>query len=208
MRNALPVRYDPGVQETGGVRHLFRETLIEPSQITVRIDTPAALFEAPDVNPFSTLESDILGEAALVRVAKRLRAPASKHVLSLIIILPVEQITPGLDARIRQAIDRFTTLRIEENDLEAATRRGHGWKGLLLALAGSALLGLIAFAIVTLADLSEAVTRGVVGFVAIVIWVILWTPIETLAFDWIPRAKENAILRRIRSLAIELRPAE
>ncbi len=33
------------------------------SEITVRIDTPAALFDAPDVNPFSDWEGDVLGEA-------------------------------------------------------------------------------------------------------------------------------------------------
>jgi hypothetical protein len=134
--------------------------------IIVRVGTPALLFNAPAVDPFSDLEADVLGQPALVRVAKHLRSRVGRHARRLVIVLPIDEMTPGLDTRIRGAIQRFATMRIQDNDLETVTRRSYGWKGLLLAVPTALAIALL-----------------------------------------VPRAQENAILRKIRAMSIELRAA-
>ncbi len=44
--------------------------------IVIRLDTISQLFNAPDVNPFSDEEVDVLGEPALLRAVRRRIASA------------------------------------------------------------------------------------------------------------------------------------
>ena len=44
------------------------------SDIVIRLDTIDQLFNAPDINPFSGEEVDVLGEPALLRAVRRLQA--------------------------------------------------------------------------------------------------------------------------------------
>ena len=44
------------------------------NDIVIRLDTIDQLFNAPDLNPFSGEEVDVLGEPAMMRVVRRLQA--------------------------------------------------------------------------------------------------------------------------------------
>ena len=71
-----------------------------PTQdIIIRLDTIDQLFNAPDINPFSEEEVDVLGEPALLRAIRRLLAHRVKNWegMRLILELPADQITPGLE---------------------------------------------------------------------------------------------------------------
>lgn len=51
-----------------------------PTQdIIIRLDTIDQLFNAPDINPFSEEEVDVLGEPALLRAVRRLLAHRVKN---------------------------------------------------------------------------------------------------------------------------------
>ena len=63
----------------------------------MRLDTIDQLFNAPDLNPFSGEEVDVLGEPAMMRVVRRLQARRVRNWegVKLILELPSDQITPG-----------------------------------------------------------------------------------------------------------------
>ena len=68
------------------------------NDIVIRLDTIDELFNAPDINPFSDEEVDVLGEPAMMRVVRRLQARRVRNWegVRLIIALPPDQITPEL----------------------------------------------------------------------------------------------------------------
>lgn len=64
--------------------------------IVIRLDTIDQLFNAPDINPFSDEEVDVLGEPALLRAVRRSQAHRVRNWegVKLILDLPSDQITP------------------------------------------------------------------------------------------------------------------
>ena len=87
--------------------------------IVVRLDSIDQLFNAPDINPFSDEEVDVLGEPALLRAVRRLQAHRIRHWegVKLILELPPNQITPDLEARTQEALSRYCAAKIEDNHL-------------------------------------------------------------------------------------------
>ena len=66
-------------------------------EMSIRINSIDQLFNAPDLNPFSDKEIDVMGEPALMRVVKRKLTHGMRNwkETRLIIKLPADQITPG-----------------------------------------------------------------------------------------------------------------
>ena len=87
--------------------------------VVLKLTTIDELFNAPDVNPFSGNEIDVLGEAALMRAARRMltRRVRHWHEARLVIQLPPDQITPDLQTQTQAAIHRYCAAKIEDNRL-------------------------------------------------------------------------------------------
>ena len=45
-----------------------------------------------------------------------------------------------------------------------------------------------------LSDLPRDVYSLLYGFIALVMWVLVWNPIDILAFEWVPYARANQVL--------------
>jgi hypothetical protein len=179
-------------------------------EIVIRVDTISQLFNAPDVNPFSDKDADVLGEAALVRAVRRLlgRRVRNWENVQLTIVLPPDQITPDLQQQTVEAIRRYTTAKIEDNDLTIRLSRLRGAIGLaIVTLITLAALALAYFLVSgPLANANSVVQGLVVASATVFAWVIMWDPLEKLLFDWVGPSLENRILRKIREMKVVIEP--
>ena len=178
--------------------------------IVIRLDTIDELFNAPDINPFSDEEVDVLGEPAMMRVVRRLQARRVRNWegVRLIIALPPDQITPELGARTEQAIRRYSNAKIEDNKLQIRLSRMRSLIGLAMVTALSILIIGVAYLLFNsvFADASDTVRGIVAASISVFVWVVLWDPMEQLLFDWVQPRIENNILRKLQGIDILIRP--
>jgi hypothetical protein len=178
--------------------------------IVIRIDSIDRLFSAPDINPFSDQDADVLGEAALIHIVRQLMARRLRNwdKVQLTIELPADQVTPSLQQQTCAAIQRFSRAKIEDNRLSIHLSRVRGAIG--LAIVTLVVMGVIGLAYLLLisvfADADDTVRSLVVAATSFFAWVTIWTPLERLLFDWVDPALENRILQRISALAIVIVP--
>jgi hypothetical protein len=178
--------------------------------IVIRLDSIDQLFNAPDMNPFSEEEVDVLGEPALLRAVRRL---LSHHIrnwegMQLVLELPADQITPGLEQQTEQALRRYSAAKIEDNHLTIRLGRNRSLIGLgMVTVISIVVIGLAYLLFSTIwAGAADGVKTLVAASISVFVWVILWDPMEKLLFDWVAPHMENTILRRIPTLDIVIRP--
>jgi hypothetical protein len=178
--------------------------------IIIRLDTIGQLFNAPDINPFSDEEVDVLGEPALLRAVRRLQAHRIRRWedVKLILELPVDQITPNLETRTQEALSRYCAAKIEDNRLQIRLARVRSLIGLAMVTAISVVLIALAYLLFNsvFAGASDLVTGIVAASISVFVWVILWDPMEKLLFDWVQPRLENNILGKLQSVDIVIRP--
>jgi hypothetical protein len=177
---------------------------VTTKQITMKLDDIAHLFVAPEFDPFSDQEAELLGQPALAYVLRQL-GPATvrkRNPLRLTVQLPPDKITPDLKARAEQALDRFCTAHIADREAQLRVLRWNGWRSLppaiialtvCLTLAALFLNNAFAFVPVLLSQLLGQ------GF-SIIAWVVLWHPVEAFMYDPIPLRREISTLRYIAAL--------
>jgi hypothetical protein len=172
------------------------------------------LFSAPDANPFSTHEVDLLGESGIECIKKRIdrlwpRRPDSLHVT---LQLPTGQITPSLKNETNIAIRRYCTDRITSNRL----RRGLIMQRARRQFTGAVIGALIALLLIVVISLNPfgllpEVLRGVLTLLAaFAIAVLIFDSLWSLVFDWVPFVQDNTIhtVMMGMNLAIEPQPEQ
>ena len=178
--------------------------------IVIRLDTIDQLFNAPDINPFSNEEVDVLGEPALLRAVRRLQAHRIRNWenVKLILELPADEITPDLEVRSHEALQRYCAAKIEDNRLQIRLSRARSLIGLGMVTAISIVLIALAYLLFNsvFAGASDTVKGVIAASISVFVWVILWDPMEKLLFDWVQPRLENNILRKLQDIAIVIRP--
>jgi hypothetical protein len=174
--------------------------------IVIRIDSLEQIFNAPDLNPFSERDIDVLGEAALLRMVKRLLAKGwrRRQDSRLVFELPPDQITPDLQTQVGEAVRRYCLAKIEDNALVIRMSRNLALVELglvALILVGLALVGAWLWGPIS-ANATEAVQGVLIGLAGVFVWVVLWDPMEKLLFEWVQPAQENRILHGLMELEI------
>jgi hypothetical protein len=181
-----------------------------PRDIVIRLDSIDQLFNAPDINPFSEEEVDVLGEPALLRAVRRLLSHRVRNWdgVRLVLELPADQITPDLEQQTEQALRRYSAAKIEDNHLTIRLGRTRSLIGLgMVTVISIVVIGLAYFLFSTVfAGAADGVKTLVAASMSVFVWVILWDPMEKLLFDWVQPHMENTILRRIPTLDIVIRP--
>jgi hypothetical protein len=177
-------------------------------ELVVRVANVRHLFTAPDTDPLSQHEGEVMGEPALLRIVRALMAArkmSGAH--KLVVLLPADKIEPGLEQRTRAALVRYCTLKIEDN--EAQLQLGRREAGRLL-LRGMLILvvcvGLSSvFRSETFTLLPRLIANAVGEGLNVIGWVMLWRPVEAFFFNPIPIRTSTAAHRFLKSLQIEVR---
>lgn len=178
--------------------------------ITLPLNNIDELFTAPDVNPFSTHEVDILGQTAMERIEKRVtrgwpRKPQAVHVT---LQLPEEQVTSELAEMTRAAVQRYCVKKIDGNRVQrqiviqrSLSQLVYAVLGslaalLIIALLNSSLFGFIPYPLRAVLMMLSALAIGVFFFDA------LWS----VVFDWIPFVQENTVHTTLMGMDLRIEP--
>ncbi len=168
------------------------------------------LFNAPDTNPFSTHEVDILGESGMDCIKKRVthlwpRRPNCVHVT---LQLPPEQITPGLTEKTKSAVQRYCSDRIASNRLQRGLVNQRSRRQFTGAMIGT-LLALVLITILSANPgglLPEVVRSVLIVLAAFAISVLIFDAVWSLVFDWLPFVQDNTVLTVLRKMDLMIEP--
>ena len=179
--------------------------------VVLKLNSIDELFNAPDVNPFTENEIDVLGEAALLHAARQMlgRRIRHWHEARLVIQLPPDQITPDLQAQTHGAVRRFCTAKIADNQLTIRLSRVRSAIGLaVVTIISIAVMGIawLLFKTILAAQANSTIAALVVASISVFVWVILWDPMEKLIFDWVSPALENRVLRGVMNMDLVIEP--
>jgi hypothetical protein len=105
---------------------------VTTKNITLKLNDIAHLFVAPEFDPFSDQEADLLGQPVLVLVLRQLgpRTVNDGQSLCLTLQLPPDKVTPDLKAHAEQALRRYCAARIADNEAQLRVLRWNGWRSL------------------------------------------------------------------------------
>jgi hypothetical protein len=178
--------------------------------LEIAVNSPNQLFDAPTIDPFSGNKLEILGMSGLAYITRQLQAHRRdlKHA-RLLVRMPADQITPGLDRRLADAVHRYCRAKIEDNEVEIHLIRFRSAIGLSSLMVIVAVIVAVAYFLYTgpLADISQAIQVAIAFTISLFAWVSLWDPLEALIFNPIALLRENFTLRRINELDIVLEPS-
>ncbi len=182
------------------------------TQLVLQLRQIDELFNAPDMDPFSTREIDILGESGFDLLWKRMvrRWPQRSDLRRVIVQLPPDQIAPDLAEKTRAAWQRYCAAKIENNRQQRrlTTRKAlrlWAYAGLILLFA---LLLIFLFYVAPLQFLPGWL-RGILSILAIYAFALAnWDALDSLLFDWAPFVRDNTTYRLISELEIRLEPQE
>ena len=168
------------------------------------------LFVAPDVDPLSRREGEIVGEPALLRVVRKLMATRGlDRAYKLVVHLPADRIEPGLEERTRAALSHYSAIKIEDNEAQLRLMRREAGRllvrGMLILLVCMGMSSLFSSETITGVAPLIATTLGE-GF-NVLGWVMLWRPIEAFFFNPLPVRASNSAHRFLQQLRLEIRPA-
>jgi hypothetical protein len=167
------------------------------------------LFNAPDVNPFSTHEVDILGQSALDCIEKQVTRhwPRKPRSVQVTLQLPGEQMDPDLLETTRAAIQRYCAKKIEGNRVHRQVVIQRSLRQLAYAGLGSlAALVIIALLVANPFDVFITPLRNVLMLLsALAIGVLTFDAVWSVVFDWLPFVQDNTVQTMIMGmdLAIE-----
>jgi hypothetical protein len=182
--------------------------------IVLPLNSIDELFNAPDVNPFSAHEVDILGQSALDCVEKRVMRswPRKPRAVHLTLQLPAGQITPGLLETTRAAVQRYCAKQIEGNQVHRQVVIQRSLRQLAYAGLGSlAALVIIGLLVINpFGVLIEPVRNVLMLLSALAIGVLTFDAVWSVAFDWLPFVQENTVhtMMREMDLTIESQPGQ
>jgi hypothetical protein len=177
--------------------------------VVIVVNLPDQVFNAPTINPFSENVLEILGMSGLAYAIRQLQAHRRDWKNTrLLVRLPSDQITPGLDRRLVDAVQRYCRAKIEDNELEIRLIRFRSRIGLgiLAGIVVALVVGAYFLFTGPLAGVSQVVQVVIAASISLFAWVSLWDPLEALLFNPIALMRENFILRRIAKLEISIEP--
>jgi len=125
-----------------------------------------------------------------------------------VILLPRERFKPDLELGMRHAVDQYCDAGIRRADNELRLLRREGLRGLVIGLIVFAVFTGLSSFVVQSDSPQDVKTFFGEGLFLVVAWVGLWFPIDTLLYSGRPYRREKDVLRAIRGMRIDVRPAD
>ena len=135
-----------------------------------------------------------------------LRSGRSQGPVEIDMALPADQITEGLDQRVRRTLMRYCDHRISYNKRERRAVRLDGlvslWIGIPIVVVGFILVIIKGSIVGSTGNANLILDSG--GWV--LVWVGLWFPLDTLLFTPLAYGRENRVLKRLRTADVRIEP--
>lgn len=180
------------------------------TRLVLELNQIGELFNAPDVNPFSSHEVEILGEAGMARLRKRVMArwPSRPGPVRLTLRMPLEQISPDLARETALAIQRHSENKMEDN---RRRRRNTVRVSLRLVLMTVPLVlltvGLLFLLTIPPLAAPPGAVSGIVAVLAVYACsVAIFDSVYGLVFDWVPFVRDNSSYQRLGSVELTIEP--
>jgi hypothetical protein len=159
----------------------------ETLQAHTRLNAYEELFAEPGADPFDPASRY---QSGIDEIAAQLRWQRLTHPARITITLPAESFEPGLEAKLKAALDRYCAYQIEANqrELDGLHHDGRGSLGIgVVVLTIILIIGGILF---TTEILPPAIEYFVGSFLGIMSWVALWNPADIYLSQWRPYSRE------------------
>src|SRR5271165_654354 len=171
------------------------------SAIELHLRAVSQLFRTDD--PFPFRDSDLAREAEDY-LAGRAKEVSKREPIRIIIYLESGEYARHVEADVAAKIGAgFEHLAdAEANDIRELFRTGR--RALLIGLA--VLSACLLLAVRTAAAFGEGPVSSIVHESAVIFgWVAIWRPAEIFLYDWLPKARRRALLRRLSRARVSLR---
>jgi len=174
-------------------------------ELTLHLQDVVHLFEEPDITPFSSYYRTYSFKAGMDYIVGELYAHPRAQRIKLNLILPPDQIDPGLLDRTYQAIEKYSIAWMRDAEQDMAKIR---YRGVRAAIAG--VIGMLVFfsAALWLEGQDIFVEKVLANGLFVAGWVLLWRPIEMLIFDVWDFSLERKAYQALRNIVVEIQSEE
>jgi hypothetical protein len=174
-----------------------------PQVISLYLNNPEEMFVLAPADLFSESRNWMTGLEYSISVLRSRRAQGP---VQIEMALPADQISDGLEQRVRRTLTRYCDHRISYNQRERRAVRRDGVFSLVIGLP-----------IVVLGFILVIVKGSIVGSTGnanlvldsggwVLVWVGLWFPLDTLLFTPLSYGRENRVLSRLRTAEVVIGP--
>jgi hypothetical protein len=166
--------------------------------IDIKLQTVEQIFDNRDPAPFRERDLDPdLADLLLDAGEDLVGEDTYKVIFWLDKPCPAGEIESAFRAHFEYTIER----------LRRARRRRRRTGLVSLAIGVVLVIALVAFAQFITANLRGALGAGLHEGLLVSCWVVMWKPIETLVYDWIPFRHERKVARKLLAAPVEVRGA-
>jgi uncharacterized membrane protein YhdT len=168
-----------------------------PHHVTITIQKLQDLFvDSIDDNP---LISEWEADAGIQRVANYLMTrPLARHVQVSVRVPDTLELTPARTERVRAAIHRYCDARISENQRERQYTIITGVISLAYSVVLWVVITFLFNALLSATTLPDWFIVTADLFYILIAWALLWGPIESILFTWLPNLLSIRVYRTIR----------
>ena len=175
------------------------------NKVSIQLNNIDELFAPPAASPFEPDSRYVTGVEELVRQLARLRL--RYHPTQVCIVLPAENIEPGLKEKTRAALARYATAQIETADAEIDQLRRRGRFSLISAILIILVAIGLAWFIGWLHPAGGTLQTFVVGGLSVFSWVAVWEPFNIFLYDWRGPARTRRLFERLRQSEVVIQPS-
>ena len=174
-----------------------------PQIISLSLSSPEEMFVLAPADLFSEYRNFMTGLEYCISV---LRSGRSRGPVRIEMSLPPDQISEGLDQRVRRTLNRYCEFRISYNKRERRAVRLDGLFSLMIGIP----LVVLGFVVVIVKSSIVGAT-GNANLVVdsggwVLVWIGLWFPLDTLIFTPLAYGRENRVLERLRTADVVVQP--
>jgi hypothetical protein len=177
-------------------------------ELVLELTDASHLFVTPRVNPLSPSPAEVLGVAGVDYLLGQLHMDKQKQLArTLILLLPPGKAATTSSEELWRALHRQAEFRLQEQQRMLRNTYRSGWRATGIALILLALC--LAFSSLFASDITDWIRPLIrktfeYGF-EIIGWVILWHPVDMLAFEPLAIRSRIAALKTLGSLTVVVR---
>ena len=171
--------------------------------VELRLPTVGALFEPPELTPFSPDFHPYSYESGMEYLAYLLYADRRLKAVDATFVVPPDELASTSHEEVSAAIGRYTAAKIEETHIEVRADATRGRRALLIGIGVLVLLLLVARWIDTIGG-DRFVPLTLITGLQIGAWVALWFPIQRLFWDAWTHRNDRVVYERLRDTQFTL----
>ena len=171
--------------------------------VELRLPNVAALFETPDLTPFSPEYHRYSYESGMEYLAYLLYADRRLKTVEANFIVPDQELSSTAHHDVQEAIGRWTAAKIEATHIEVRADATRGRRALLIGIGVLVVLLLLARWVASI-DNEGFVPLTLITGLQIGAWVALWFPIQKLVWDAWTHRNDRIVYERLSNMTFNL----